>query len=79
MNIPDLPNNHAIAVLVITVLALYLFRREDTPLETSSLSVLAVLAILFSVFPFTQPNGEHFEPSSLFLGFGHEALIRFVR
>jgi len=71
---PDLPNNHAIAVLLITVLALYLFRREDVPLETSSLSIIALLAIMFALFPFSIA-GEHFEASSLFLGFGHEALI----
>ncbi|SEK38796.1 Citrate transporter [Colwellia chukchiensis] len=74
MNIPDLPNNHALAVLVITVLALYLFRREDIPLETSSLAVIAILCLLFALFPFAI-NGDHFEPSSLFFGFGHEALV----
>lgn len=76
MNIPDLPNNHALAVLLITVLALYLFRREDLPLETSSLSIIIVLCLLFVFFPFYDHiTGEHFEPSSLFLGFGHEALV----
>jgi len=76
LNIPDLPNNHALAVLLITVLALYLFRREDLPLETSSLSIIIVLCLLFVFFPFYDHNtGEHFEPSSLFLGFGHEALV----
>lgn len=76
MNIPDLPNNHALAVLFITVLALYLFRREDIPLETSSLSIIIILCLLFVFFPFyDQDTGEYFEPSSLFLGFGHEALV----
>jgi di/tricarboxylate transporter len=74
LNIPELPNNHALAVLLITVLALYLFRREDTPLETSSLAVIAVLSVMFAVFPFYS-DGKHFEPSSLFFGFGHEALV----
>lgn len=74
MNIPELPNNHALAVLLITVLALYLFRREDTPLETSSLAVIAILSVMFAVFPFYS-DGKHFEPSSLFFGFGHEALV----
>ena len=76
MNIPDLPNNHALAVLLITVLALYLFRREDIPLETSSLSIIAALSLLFVFFPFYDEKVAHyFEPSSLFLGFGHEALV----
>jgi len=76
LTIPDIPNNHAIAVLLITILALYLFRREDIPLETSSLSIITVLALLFVFFPFyEQDKTNQFEPSSLFLGFGHEALI----
>lgn len=74
MDIPDLPNNHALAVLLITVFALYLFRREDTPLETSSLAVIALLCLMFVFFPFSV-DGNHFEPSSLFFGFGHEALV----
>jgi di/tricarboxylate transporter len=74
MSFPDLPNNHAIIVLMITVFALYLFRRDDFPLETSSLVVIAILCLMFALFPFSM-NGEHFEPSSLFFGFGHEALI----
>lgn len=74
LSIPDLPNNHALAVLLITVLVLYLFRREDIPLETSSLTVITILCLLFALFPF-YVDGNHFEPSSLFFGFGHEALI----
>ena len=33
-----------------------------------------VLCIAFTVFPF-EANGTHLEPSSLFFGFGHEALV----
>lgn len=74
MNFPDLPNNHALVVLMVTVFALYLFRRDDIPLETSSLIVVAALCLMFVLFPFSV-DGVHFEPSSLFFGFGHEALI----
>jgi len=74
LNLPDLPNHHALAVLLITVFALYLFRREDIPLETSSLAVIAILCLMFALFPFYS-DGIHFEPSSLFFGFGHEALV----
>ncbi|GLS90349.1 membrane protein [Psychromonas marina] len=74
MNFPDLPNNHAVVVLMVTVFALYLFRRDDIPLETSSLIVVATLCLMFVLFPFSV-DGVHFEPSSLFFGFGHEALI----
>ncbi len=72
--LPDIPNYHALAVLLMTALALYLFRREDIPLESSSLAVLALLALGFSLFPYSQ-NGEILEPSRLFFGFGHEALV----
>lgn len=74
MNIPDIPNNHALAMLLITVIALYFFRREDIPLQTSSLAVIALLGLIFTVFPFSAA-GVHLEPSSLFFGFGHEALV----
>lgn len=74
MNIPDIPNYHALAMLLITVIALYFFRREDIPLETSSLSVLIILCLVFTVFPF-EINGDYLKPSSLFFGFGHEALV----
>ena len=74
MIIPDLPNYHALAMLLITVLALYFFRRDDIPLETSSLAVLVVLCLTFTIFPF-EIDGAHLEPSSLFFGFGHEALV----
>jgi len=74
LNIPELPNYHALAILLITAFALYLFRRDDVPLETSSLTVIAVLCLIFALFPF-YVDGVHFEASSLFLGFGHEALV----
>lgn len=74
LNIPELPNHHALAILLITVFALYLFRRDDIPLETSSLAVITVLCLMFSLFPF-YVDGSHFEPSTLFFGFGHEALV----
>jgi di/tricarboxylate transporter len=74
LNIPDIPNNHALAMLLITVVALYIFRRDDIPLETSSLAVLVILCLVFTVFPF-ETEGKLLEPSSLFFGFGHEALV----
>lgn len=74
MNIPDIPNNHALMMLILTVVALYFFRRDDIPLETSSLGVLVILCLAFTVFPFETSDG-HLEPSSLFFGFGHEALV----
>ncbi len=69
-----LPEPHAFAVLVLTVLALFLFTRDRIPLETSCLLVLTVLAIGFQLFPFETPFGI-LSPIQFFSGFGHQALI----
>ncbi len=72
--LPAAPDAHGIAVLLLIVVALYLFTRENIPLETSSLVVLVLLALGFSFFPYNR-DGVAFEAVSLFHGFGHEALI----
>jgi len=64
------PNDHAIAMMLATVLALYLFTRDRVPLELSSLGLIAALAVGFSLFPYTPVD-----PVDFFLGFAHEALI----
>jgi di/tricarboxylate transporter len=69
-----LPDPHAIAVMALTLFALYLFSRESIPIETSSLLVVALLAIGFSIFPYDAPD-ERVEPVDFFSGFGNEALI----
>jgi len=74
MPFPTAPDPHAIAILLLTVLALILFTRERIPLETSSLLVIAVLAMGFELFPY-QHNGSNLHSIQLFSGFGHEALI----
>jgi len=74
MTIPTSPDQHAIAVLVLSLIALLLFTRERIPLETSSLFVIAILAIGFELFPF-EFNGNVLSTMQLFSGFGHEALI----
>jgi di/tricarboxylate transporter len=74
MNIPPLPNQHALAVLLMTVLALLLFSREKIPLESSSLFVLAALVTGFEIFPFRSESGW-LEATEFFHGFGHEALV----
>ena len=61
--------------MVLTVLALVLFMREKVPLETSSLLVLAVIAVGFELFPFTNASGKQLHAVDFFSGFGHEALI----
>ena len=67
-------NGHALAVLLLTVLALLLFTRERIPLETSSLLVLVLLAVGFELFPF-QYDGATLHATAFFSGFGHEALV----
>ncbi len=74
MPFPDLPNGHALFVLLLTVFALYLFRRDDIPLETSCVIVLLVLTMGFTFAPFHNFNGL-LEPMQFFSGFGHEALV----
>ncbi len=64
------PNTHAIATMLLTVVALWLFTRDRIPLELSSLGLIALLAVGFSLFPF----GD-IEPTDFFSGFAHEALI----
>jgi di/tricarboxylate transporter len=74
MVFPEIPNYHALAVLLLTVLALFLFTRERIRLESSSLFVLVVIIIGFELFPFSSALGE-VKPSDFFHGFGHEALV----
>ena len=74
MVFPEIPNPHALAVLLLTVLALILFTREKIALESSSLFVLVVLVVGFELFPFSR-GLEEVQPSDFFHGFGHEALV----
>ncbi|MEB4591702.1 SLC13 family permease [Candidatus Thiothrix sp. Deng01] len=69
-----MPDNHAIAVLLLTVFALFLFSRERIPLATSCLLILAALAVGFEVFPYETAEGV-VRPVDFFYGFGHEALV----
>ena len=74
MTIPLPPNPHSLAVLILTVLALVLFSRDNIPLESSSLLVLVALTVGFQIWPFSI-NGDVLHAVDLFSGFGHEALI----
>ena len=69
-----LPNMHALAVMIMILVALVLFTRETIPMETTSLVVLVALAIGFQIFPF-ESEGEIIKPSDFFLGFANRALI----
>lgn len=69
-----LPNMHALAVMITIVVALALFTRENIPMETTSLVVLVVLTIGFTLFPY-ESDGQALAPSEFFMGFGNRALI----
>jgi len=66
---------HAIWALFLTVAALVLFTRERIPLETSSLVVLVLLALSFTIYPYENAAGVALKPINFFAGFAHEALI----
>jgi len=68
-------NVHAIAVMLLTAFALFLFTRPTIPLETSALAVLGLLILGFSLFPYQLPDGAYFKPEKLLAGFAHPALI----
>lgn len=72
--LPALPDVHAIAVLLLIVVALYLFTRDNIPLETSSLLILVTLVLGFEVFPYLS-NNVLLRSSEFFTGFGNEALV----
>jgi di/tricarboxylate transporter len=71
---PPLPDQHALAVLALTAVALFLFTRERIPLETSSLIVLVLLTIGFELFPY-HDGTQMLHTVDFFSGFGHEALV----
>jgi di/tricarboxylate transporter len=68
--IPSLPDPHAIAAMVLTVFALFLFTRERIPMETTSLIILIAVALGFELFPY-----PGIEAADFLHGFGHEALV----
>lgn len=71
---PPLPEPHALALLALTLVALFLFTRERIPLETSSLAVLVLLTVGFELFPYHDDAGP-LRTVDFFSGFGHEALV----
>ena len=72
---PITPDVHGIAVLVLTIVALYLFTRDNIPLESSSLTILILLTAGFHLFPYVKSDGSPLGPVEFFAGFGNEALI----
>ena len=66
---------HAIAVMVFTIIGLYLFSRDWIPIETTGLFILVVMISMFYFFPY-DVNGVSIDPAYFFFSsFGHEALV----
>ena len=72
---PITPDAHGIAVLILTVIALFLFTRDQIPLESSSLAILIILMFGFTIFPYETAAGSRLGAVDFFAGFGSEALI----
>jgi len=68
--LPQLPELHAIVVILLTGLAMFLFTKDRIPLETTGLGVLVLLVLMFYFFPY-----KNIEPKDFFINFGHEALV----
>jgi len=71
---PTTPDTHGVAVLLLIVVALFLFTRDRLPLETSSLIILITLVVGFQFFPY-ESDGVPLGPAQFLSGFGNEALI----
>jgi di/tricarboxylate transporter len=69
------PDAHGIAVLLLTVLALFLFTRDQLPLESSSLAILIILVAGFEIFPYVRDGERVLGAADFFAGFGNEALV----
>jgi len=69
------PDAHGLAVLILTVLALSLFTRDQIPLESSALAILILLVVGFEVFPYERDGETLLGAVDFFAGFGNEALV----
>jgi len=69
------PDAHGLAVLILTVVALVLFTRDNIPLESSSLAILILLVAGFQLVPYERAGDVVLSPMDFFAGFGNEALI----
>ncbi len=72
---PITPDAHGLAVLVLTAVALFLFTRDNIPLESSSLAILILLVAGFQLVPYEKAGELVLRPTDFFLGFGNEALV----
>src|SRR5262245_35875086 len=69
-----MPDPHAIAVLLVTVIVFWLYTRPWIRIELVSLLLLLALLLLFYIFPYNGP-GTRLTDTEVFHAFGHPALI----
>jgi di/tricarboxylate transporter len=69
-NLPNIPDPHALVVILLTCLAMFLFTKDRIPLETTGLGVVLLLVLMFFIFPY-----QNIQPADFFSNFGHEALV----
>ena len=61
--------------MILTVVALFLFTRDNIPLESSSLAILIILVAGFALVPYEKAGEVVLGPIDFFAGFGNEALV----
>mgnify|MGYP003382652676 CR=1 FL=1 len=69
-----MPELHALAVLVVTVVVFYLYTRPWIEMELVSLLLLMSLLLIFYLFPY-QTAQTRLSEVEVFQSFGHPALI----
>ena len=72
---PITPDAHGIAVLLLTIFALFLFTRDRIPLESSSLTILIILVAGFELVPYERDGERLLRAADFLAGFGNEALV----
>ena len=69
-----MPNSHAVALLLVTVATFWFYTRPWARLEYVSLGLLAVLLMLFHVFPYVDRTSR-LDDLEIFRALGHPALV----
>ena len=60
IEMPQLPNPHAIAMMALTVVALVLFSKEQLKLEITALCLLGIIVLGFAIAPFQDVEATDF-------------------
>jgi di/tricarboxylate transporter len=75
--LPPPPDLHAIAVMLLVLLALCMFSSSRISMESSGLAVLTALVLGFQLFPYADASGT-VGPEDLLGGFANPALITII-